>query len=218
MRWCLIAAVALGVLSACTVRSPALGPDTSSAPARASPPNTASSSPVVRVDAATANRGLAERAREHGRNEVMLCLYVDPTTGSDAGAALSSLQNAVNALVLQGYTQLGARPVATCPQPPLFIRTNTVHPKNSGGGRPVAAAPTAASASPYYLWVALTTAARINTIFGGLTSQRGTEEIFCTGDNCGSMTESIYTDPSTFGRPGDLENVVLEGFGLLQMR
>ena len=50
------------------------------------------------------------------------------------------------------------------------------------------------------------------------TSHRGTEEIFCTGDNCGSMTESIYTDPSTFARPSDLENAVLEGFGLLPTR
>lgn len=214
----LTAAVTLAVLSACSLQSPALGPGTSSTAARTSPPSTASSSPVVRLDAATANRGLAERAREHGRTEVMLCLYVDPATTTDAGAALNSLQNSVNALVLQGYTELGARPVATCPQPPLFIRTNTVHPKNSGGGRSVAAAPTAASASPYQLWVALTTAGRINTIFGGFTSHRGTEEIFCTGDNCGSMTESIYTDPSTFGHPGALENVILEGFGLLQTR
>lgn len=213
-----MAAVTLAILSACALQSPALGPDTSSTAARSSPPSTASSTPVVRVDAATANRGLAERARGHGRTEVMLCLYVDPSTGSDAGAALHSLQNAVNALVLQGYTELGARPVALCPQPPLFIRTNTVHPKNSGGGRAVAAAPTAVSASPYQLWIALTTAARISAIFGGFTIHRGTEEIFCTGDNCGSMTESIYTDPQTFARPGDLENVVLDGFGLLQMR
>jgi hypothetical protein len=213
-----MAAVTLAVLSACSVQSPALGPGTSSTAARTSPPSTASSSPVVRVDAATANRGLAERAREHGRTEVMLCLYVDPSTGSDVAAALTSLQRSVDALVLQGYTVLGARPVALCPQAPWFIRTNTVHPKNSGGGRAVALAPTAAAPSPYQLWVALTTAARINTIFGGFTSHRGTEEIFCTGDNCGSMTESVYTDPSTFGRPGDLENVILEGFGLLQTR
>jgi hypothetical protein len=32
------------------------------------------------------------------------------------------------------------------------------------------------------------------------------------------MTESVYTDPSTFARPGELENVVLDGFGLLQTR
>ena len=148
----------------------------------------------------------------------MLCLYVDPSTGSDLGAALTSLQRSVDALVLQGYTVLGARPVAMCPQAPLFIRTNTVHPKNSGGGRAVAAAPRAASPSPYQLWVALTTAGRISAIFGGSTIRRGTEETFCTGDSCRSITESIYTDQSTFARPGDLENVVLEGFGLLQMR
>lgn len=148
----------------------------------------------------------------------MLCLYVDASTGSDIGAALTSLQRSVDALVLQGYTVLGARPVALCPQAPLFIRTNTVHPKNSGGGRPVGVAPTAATPSHYQLWIALTTAGRISAIFGGFTSHRGTEEIFCTGDNCGTMTESIYTDPSTFARPGGLENVVLEGFGLLQMR
>ena len=166
----------------------------------------------------TANRALAERAREHGRTEVMLCLYVDPSTGSDVAAALTSLQRSVDALVLQGYTVLGSRPVALCPQAPWFIRTNTVHPKNSGGGRPVAVAPTAAAPSHFQLWVALTTPGRISAIFGGFTIHRGTEEIFCTGDNCGTMTESIYTDPSTFARPGDLENVVLEGFGLLQMR
>ena len=165
-----------------------------------------------------ANLALATRAREHGRTEVMLCLYVDPITGSDAGAALASLQTSVNALVRQGYTELGARPVALCPEAPLFIRMNTVHPKNSGSGGAVGAAPRAATPSAYQLWVALTTASRINTIFGGFTSHRGTEEIFCTGDNCGSMTESIYTDPSTFARPSDLENAVLEGFGLLPTR
>lgn len=214
----LTAVLTLAALSACSLRSPALGPGTSSTEARTSPPGTASSSPAVRVDAAIANRSLAERARENGRNEVMLCLYVDPSTGSDVSAALASLQVSVNTLVRQGYTVLGGRPVALCPQPPLFIRTNTIHPKNSGSGGAVGAAPRATTPSPYQLWVALTTAARITTIFGGFTSHRGTEEIFCTGDNCGSMTESIYTDPSTFGRPGDLENIILEGFGLLQTR
>ncbi len=217
------AAVTLAALSACSVQSPALGPgESSTAAPRASPPtvtpSAALSSAAVRVDAATANRALAARAREHGRTEVMLCLYVDPATGTDVGAALTSLQTSVNALVLKGYSVLGARPVALCPEAPLFIRTNTVHPKNSGSGGAVAAAPSSAEPSPYQLWVALTTAARISTIFGGFTSHRGTEEISCTGNNCGSMTESIYTDPPTFARPGDLENVVLEGFGLLQTR
>lgn len=214
----LTAAVALAALSACSPQAPALGPGTSSTQAGSSPPSAASSPPVVRVDAAAANRSLATRAREDGRNEVMLCLYVDPSTGSDVSAALASLQVSVNSLVRQGYTVLGGRPVALCPQPPLFIRTNTIHPKNSGSGGTVAAAPRATTPSPYQLWVALTTPARISTIFGGFTSHRGTEEISCTGDNCGSMTESIYTDPPTFGRPGDLENVILEGFGLLQTR
>jgi hypothetical protein len=216
-----IAAVTLAVVSACSATSPTLGPGATGAAARTSPPTSpsvASSAAGVRVDAATANVGLTTRAREHGRTEVVLCLYVDPSTGSDPGAALASLQTSVDALVLQGYNVLGARPVALCPQAPLFIRTNSVHPKNSGSGGTVAAAPRAATPSPYQLWVALTTAARINTIFGGFTSHRGTEEIFCSGDNCGSMTESVYADPSAFGRRGDLENVVLEGFGLLQTR
>ena len=213
-----MAVVTIAVLSACAVSSRGLGPGASGSAAPTSPASAPTSTAAVRVDAATANRALAARAGEHGRTEVMLCLYVDPSTGSDVAAALTSLQRSVDALVLQGYTVLGSRPVALCPQAPLFIRTNTVHPKNSGGGRAVAAAPTAATPSPYQLWVALTTAGRISAIFGGFTSHRGTEEIFCTGDNCGSMTESIYTDPSTFTRPRDLENVVLEGFGLLQMR
>jgi hypothetical protein len=212
------AAVTLAVMSACSVQSPTLGPGATTTASHVAPPTAAASGAAVRVDPTTANLGLAARAREHGRTEVMLCLFVDPSTGSDAGAALMSLQTSVNVLVRQGYTVLGGRPVALCPHAPLFIRTNTVHPKNNGGGGAVAAAPRAAAPSPYQLWVALTTAGRIDTIFGGFTSHRGTEEISCTGDNCGSMTESIYTDPSTFARPGDLENVVLEGFGLLQTR
>ena len=211
-----MAAVTLTVASACSVTSPASGPASGTA-VRTVPPSAASGTAAVRIDIGAANRSLAARAREHGRAEVMLCLYVDPSTGADVGAALTSLQSSVDALVLQGYTVLGARPVALCPQAPLFIRTNTVHPKNSGSGE-VAAAPRAATPSPYQLWVALTTPARITAIFGGFTSHRGTEEIFCTGDNCGSMTESIYTDPSTFARAGDRENLVLEGFGLLQTR
>lgn len=213
-----MAAVTLAVLSACSVQSPALGPGSTATAARVSPPTAAPSTAGVRVDPTTANLGLATRARENGRNEVMLCLYVDPSTGSDVSAALTALQISVNTLVRQGYTVLGARPVALCPQAPLFIRTNTIHPKNSGSGGAVGAAPRATTPSPYQLWVAVTTAVRINTIFGGFTSHRGTEEISCAGDNCGSITESIYTDPQTFARPGDLENLILEGFGLLQTR
>lgn len=213
-----MAAVTLTVLSACSVQSPALGPGSTATAARVSPPTAVPSTAGVRVDPTTANLGLATRARENGRNEVMLCLYVDPSTGSDVSAALMSLQISVNTLVRQGYTVLGARPVALCPQATLFIRTDTVHPKNSGSGGTVGWAPRATTPNPYQLWVAVTTTARINTIFGGFTSHRGTEEISCEGDNCGSMTESIYTDPQMFARPGDLENLVLEGFGLLQTR
>jgi hypothetical protein len=124
-----MAAVTLAVVSGCSVTSPALGPGTTGAAARTSPPNAApsalSSTAGVRVDPSVANLSLSTRAREHGRTEVMLCLYVDPSTGSDGAAALTSLQRSVDAPVLQGYTVLGARPVALCLQAPWFIRTNT---------------------------------------------------------------------------------------------
>jgi hypothetical protein len=145
---------------------------------------------------------------------VAICLHVDPSSGVDASAALASLQQLIDGLVGQGYSALGTRPVGPCPQAPLFIRTGTVHPKNSGSGS-VAAVPRVTTPGPFQLYVAITTPTRIAAIFGGLTTRRGAEEIMCSGDNCRSVTEATYMDPTTFASGAELERRIFEGLGLL---
>lgn len=161
-----------------------------------------------------ASRALADRARADGRGDVAVCLYVDPSTGIDARVALASLQGTIDGLVGQGYTVLGPRPAEPCPAAPLFIRTDTVHPKNNGNG-PVAAVPRVATPGPFLLYLAITTPARIDRVFGGLTIRRGAEEMTCSGDNCGEVTGSIYVDASRFASGAERERVLLEGLGLL---
>ena len=149
-----------------------------------------------------------------------ICLYVDASTGLNADTARIALQDSLDAIVQQGYTALGARSVSVCPQIPLFLRTNTVHPKNSGSG-PVAAAQTVAAPSPFLLFVAVTTPARIATIFGGLTIRRGAEEAACPGgggDNCLEVTSSIYADPTAFADAALRQTLVLDGLGLLAVK
>lgn len=161
-----------------------------------------------------ANRALATRARDTGRADVAVCLYVDPNAGLDANAALATLQGSIDALVRQGYTVLGARPASLCPQVPHYIRTGSVHPKNSGNGS-IAAVPTVTTPSAFQLVFVVTTAARINTIFGGMSSHRGTEEVICSGNNCGGATESIYADAASFATASERERLLFDGFGLL---
>lgn len=169
-----------------------------------------------RVPPDVANSSLAGIARTSGRTDIAICLYVDPGTGLDADAARVSLQSSIDALVRQGYTALAATPVAQCPQAPLFLRTNTAHPKNSSGT--TGAVPRVTTPSPIYLWVAVTTPGRITSIFGGLTTRRGAEEVTCTGDNCGEVTGSIYSDPTAFASAGERENLIIEGLGLAGSR
>ena len=68
--------------------------------------------------------------------------------------------------------------------------------------------------SPSLLFVAVTTPSRITFIFGGLTTRRGAEEVTCTGDNCGEVTGSIYSDPTAFANAVERENLILGGLGL----
>lgn len=192
------------------------GPATSSPTARPTVAAPSASAAAGRPTPEVANAALAARTRESGRSEVAICLYVDPNVGLDPNAALATLQGSLDALVRQGYSVLGARPASLCPQPPHYIRTNSVHPKNSGNG-PVAgvSAVTVTTPSTFQLVFAVTTAARIDTIFGGMSSHRGTEEVTCSGDNCGGVTESIYTDAAAFATASERERLLFEGFGLL---
>ena len=213
-----LAAVALVLAVLVLGRSPTVStPVTTASPS--TPPAALSPSPLPRasrVPPDVANTALAGMARASGRTDIAICLYVDPSTGLDADAARVSLQSSIDALVRQGYTALAARPVSQCPQAPLFIRTNTAHPKNgSGTTGPI---PRVTTPSPIYLWVAVTTPSRINTIFGGLTIRRGAEEVTCTGDNCGEVTGSIYSEPTAFVSASERENLIIEGLGLAGSR
>lgn len=167
-----------------------------------------------RASSDTANRYLASRARETGRDGVAICLYVDPRSGQNAESARLALQGSVDALVQQGYSALSAQPVATCPHAPLFLLTNTVHPTNSGGG-PVAPPPRVTTPSPFLLFVVETMPATIAAIFGGLTTRRGSEEFTCSGDSCAEVTSSVYAASLEFADASTRERLILAGLGLL---
>lgn len=203
--------LAVGACTAAPVAAPAPAATMSAPAPTAATPLAASK----RVAPDIVNGALAVRARETGRADVAICLYVDPSTGLEVNAALLSAQVSVDALVRQGYTVLGARAVVSCPQAPLFLRTNTVHPKNSGSGGVVGTATRVTTPSPILLLVAVTTRTSISRIFGGLTIRRGAEEMACTGDNCGEVTGSIYTDPTSFASAAEREGLILEGLGLV---
>lgn len=193
---------------------PATSPPIAIASSTPNPSITASPVPsprASRVPPDVANNVLANDARATGRSEVAICLYVDPSTGLDAGATRASLQSSVDTLVRQGYTALGATPVVLCP---VFIRTSTVHPKNSGSGLPVGTTARVTTPSPILLFVAVTTPSRINFIFGGLTTRRGAEEATCAGDNCREVTGSIYSGPTAFASAVERENLIMGGLGL----
>ena len=151
--------------------------------------------------------------KDTGRADVRLCLYVDPSTGTDVSSALALFQGSVDSLMRDGYTILAASPVAVCPTAPLYLRTGSVHPKNSGTGT-VAAAGRVTAPSPSLLWLVVTTTARIDAIFGGLTTRRGSEEFACSGDNCAEVTGSIYVAPTDVATAARRERVLFEGLGL----
>lgn len=170
--------------------------------------------PFPAAPPAIANNGLLEFARMAGRLDPAVCLFVDPATGIDSNVALLTLQSTVDALVARGYTPLGARPVAPCPKTPHHIANNTVHPKNSGRG-PASLGETVRSASPYQLFVVLTTASRIDYIFGGLTMRTASEELMFQGDSGWPATLSVYVDPPTFADSGKRVYALFDGLGLL---
>jgi hypothetical protein len=182
-----------------------------SVPAAATSPT---ATPFTAAPPAIANNGLLELARMAGRSDPAVCLFVDPATGIDSTVALLTLQSTVDALVAQGYTPLGARLVAPCPKTPHHIANNTVHPKNSGRG-PVSLGETVRSASPYQLFVVLTTASRIDHIFGGSTLRTSSEELMFQGDSGWPVTLSVYVDPPAFADPGKRAYALFDGLGLL---
>lgn len=204
-----LALVLLGLFAASCAGPTVATPSTSATVAATTPASTSAASDRVTAD--VANRVLADRVRETGRGFMAICLWVDPSTGLNEDVALVALKGAIDGLVQQGYSRLN---VVLCKEAPYFLRTNTVHPKNSGGGA-VAPPVRVTVPNPYLLFLVVTTPTRINTIFGGLSSRRGDEEFTCSGDNCASVTGSIYADPTAFADAATRQRLVLEGLGLL---
>ena len=189
------------------------GPTVSPSTTAGAPSPTASGTagPTV-VPASVANAALADFMRQTGRSDLRVCLYVDPATGADPSQLLVLLTSTVDGLRARGYSVLSAPPAA-CAEPPVFLRTNTVHPKMSGQG-PVGTALTVTVPDPVFLHVAVTTRAQLTRI-GGLSTRRGAEEITCTGDNCGEITSAIYTDTVEFQDAARRERLLFTGLGLL---
>ena len=190
---------------------PTVSPSAAAAAASATPSGTAG--PTV-VPPSIANSALADLMRQTGRSDLRVCLYVDPATGADPSQFLALLSSTVDGLRSKGYSVISAPP-APCPQPTLFLRTNTVHPKNSGQGPVGPGARVVATPDAFLLHVAVTTNAQLARIFGGLSTRRGAEEITCTGDNCREITSAIYTDPVEFQNAARRERLLLTGLGLL---
>ena len=200
-------------LLACTTLPSALGTASASiAPTPAPTSSAATAGPTV-VPPTIANTGLADFVRYTGRSELRICLYVDPATGADRAHLLVLLSSTVDGLRARGYSVITAPPVE-CPQPTLFLRTNTVHPKMSGQG-PVGTTPRVTTPDPFLLHIAVTTGSQIMRIFGGLSTRRGAEEITCSGDNCGEITSAIYGDFVEFNDPARREQLLAAGLGLL---
>lgn len=207
-----------GALFACTALPTAAVPSASTtasasiAPTLAPVSSAASAGPTV-VPPTIANTGLADFVRDTGRSDLRICLYVDPATGADRSQLLVLLSSTVDGLRARGYSVITAPPVE-CPQPTVFLRTNTVHPKMSGQG-PVGTTPRVTTPDPFLLHIAVTTSSQITRIFGGLSTRRGAEEIACAGDNCGEITSAIYSDVAGFQDPARREQLVVAGLGLL---
>lgn len=207
--------VCAAFVAACGSLSPsAAGPTVSPSTAAAAPSPTSSGTagPTV-VPPSVANAALADLMRGTGRSELRICLYADPATGADPSQLLALLTSTVDGLRAKGYTVISAPPAA-CAQPPVFLRTNTVHPKNSGQG-PVGTAPMVTAPDPFFLHVAVTTDAQLARIFGGPSIRRGAEEITCTGDSCGEITSAIYADTAELQDTARREQLLLRGLGLL---
>ena len=205
---CAVFVAACGSLSPSSTR-PTVSPST---PGAASPTTSGTAGPTV-VPASVANASLADFVRQTGRSELRICLYVDPATGADPSQFLALLTSTVDGLRAKGYSVISAPPAA-CAEPPVFLRTNTVHPKMSGQG-PVGTAPRVTTPNAFLLHVAVTTNTQLTRIFGGLSTRRGAEEITCTGDNCGEITSAIYTDTVEFQDIARRERVLFTGLGLL---
>lgn len=126
---------------------------------------------------------------------------------------LRLLESTVDGLRAKGYSAFTAPPVE-CPQPTFFLRTNTVHPKNSGQG-PVGPVPRVTSPDAFLLHVAVTTDSQLARIFGGSSMRRGAEEITCSGDNCAEITSAIYSDAAGLQDPARREQLLLTGLGIL---
>jgi hypothetical protein len=126
---------------------------------------------------------------------------------------LALLSSTVDALRLKGYSVISAPP-AECSQPTLFLRTNTVHPKNSGQG-PVGTVPIVTTPDAFLLHVAVTTDSQLTRIFGGLSMRRGAEEAACAGHDCAEITSAIYTSVADFQDGVRRELLVVTGLGLL---
>ena len=188
---------------------PPAASDSSPSPVTSTPQATRPTAPA----AAVANLALSTRARDTGRTNVAICLYVDPPTQLDPDKALDMLQESIDALVSDGYSVLASPAASRCPQAPLYIRTSSVHPKNSGNG-PTAPVPRVDRPSEWMLWFIVTTPVRNAAIFGASVQQHGAEEVTCTGDNCGEVTSSIYVAGATFADTFARRRLILVGLGV----
>lgn len=203
------------LVTACGSLSQSAGGPTVSPSTTAGAPSPTSSGTAgsTAVPPSVANASLADFVRQTGRSDLRVCVYVDPATGADPSQFLALLTSTVDGLRVKGYSVISAPPAA-CAEPPVFLRTNTVHPKMSGQG-PVGTAPRVTTPDPFLLHVAVTTNAQLARIFGGLATRRGAEEITCSGDNCGEITSAIYADTVEFQDAARREQLLLRGLGLL---
>jgi hypothetical protein len=154
-----------------------------------------------------------------GRSTLRICVYVDPVLAISPERAASLFDQTLNELAPRSA---GARlePVDLCPIIPLYLATNSRHPKNSSMTLTAAPHPrvTGANIDPHILRVAVTTPERIVAIFGTLSQTRGSEEFQCDGGQCWEVTSSIYVRPDDVDLPEARRMAVLKGLGLIPPR
>jgi hypothetical protein len=158
---------------------------------------------------------LRQLLSDTGRTALRVCVYVDPAASANAAQATTLFDTTLTQLKASFTPAIAVEAVSACQAAPVFLATNSRHVQNSSSalpaGAPVRVAKT--EVSPQALVVAVTTNAKIDAIFGGLATRRGSEQMLCDGGNCAEVTTSVYIADSAVSDPDARKTALLEGLG-----
>lgn len=171
--------------------------------------------PTVGATASIRVEALRQLLSDTGRTALRVCVYVDPAASANAAQATTLFDTTLTQLKASFTPAIAVDAVSACQAAPVFLATNSRHVQNSSSalpaGAPVRVAKT--EVSPQALVVAVTTNAKIDAIFGGLATRRGSEQMLCDGGNCAEVTTSVYIADSAVSDPDARRTALLEGLG-----